>query len=66
MPEEQTTTELNMPSLLTVPEVASIFRVSPNTVLWWRKTGRLTSTRTPGRDVRFRRDEVLKMLGMPQ
>ena len=55
-----------MPSLLTVPEVASIFRVSPNTVLWWRKTGRLTSTRTPGRGVRFRRDEVLKLLGVPQ
>jgi excisionase family DNA binding protein len=58
VPSEQNTTELNMPSLLTVPEVAEFFRVSPNTVLWWKKTGRLPSIRTPGRGIRFKRSDI--------
>ena len=39
--EQKRQRDVNMPSSLTVPEVAEFFRVSPNTVLWWKKTGRL-------------------------
>jgi excisionase family DNA binding protein len=51
-----------MPALLTVPEVAEIFRVSQKTVSYWRATGKLRSLRTPGRGVRFKREDVLAIL----
>jgi excisionase family DNA binding protein len=49
-----------MPSILTAFEVAELFRVHPATVLLWRKTGKLPGIRTPGRGIRFKREQVLK------
>ena len=59
MPDEQTPRmEPNMPSILTVPEVAGLFRVSPKTVFGWQRAGRIPSFRTPGRGIRFKRADV--------
>nr|WP_143591570.1 helix-turn-helix domain-containing protein [Thermoactinospora rubra] len=46
------------PDLLTVGEVARIFRVSPKTVSHWAKTGRLRCLRTLGGHARFPREVV--------
>jgi excisionase family DNA binding protein len=48
--------------LLTPGEVASLFRVDPNTVTRWASTGRLGSIRTPGGHRRFRASEVHTLL----
>ena len=42
-----------MPSILTVPEVAGLFRVSPKTVFGWQRSGRI-SDRSEHRDEEFR------------
>ena len=51
-----------MPSLLTTEEIADIFRVTRRAVYYWKKNGMLPCVRTPGRGIRFRRDDVLKLL----
>ncbi len=51
-----------MPILLTVPEVADIFRVSKKTVFYWRETGKLRATKTPGRGIRFKREHIEALL----
>ncbi|MEV8636482.1 BldC family transcriptional regulator [Streptosporangium sp. NPDC051023] len=48
--------------LLTPAEVARMFRVDPKTVNRWAREGRLTSTRTPGGQRRYRKGEVQALL----
>ena len=49
--------------LLTPAEVAALFRVDPKTVTRWAKMGKLSSIRTLGGHRRYRKSEVLKLLG---
>ena len=49
---------LNAETLLTPSEVATLFRVDPNTVTRWAKAGKLTSVRTLGGHRRYRASEV--------
>ena len=48
--------------LLTVGEVAEMFRVDPKTVNRWAKAGKLSYVRTIGSHHRFRADEVMRLL----
>ena len=50
--------------LLTPAEVAKMFRVDPKTVTRWAKAGKLTAIRTLGGHRRYRRSEVLALLGI--
>ena len=50
--------------LLTPAEVAKLFRVDPKTVTRWAKAGKLTAIRTLGGHRRYRRSEVLALLGI--
>lgn len=52
------------PRMLTAPEVAALFRVTPATVYRWAKTGKLAAI-TVGGTVRFREDEVRRLLDAP-
>jgi excisionase family DNA binding protein len=54
--------DLNVPSILTVPEVADIFRVSRKTVFGWLSTGKLPHIRTPGRGIRVKREHIEALL----
>ncbi len=49
--------------LLTPTEVAALFRVDPKSVVRWAKAGKLAAIKTPGGHHRFRRTEVLALLG---
>jgi excisionase family DNA binding protein len=50
--------------LLTVSEVAAIFRVDPRTISRWRIAGKLAGIQTPGgRDYRYRESYVRALLG---
>lgn len=52
--------------LLSVAEVASMFRVDPKTITRWAKIGRLSSIRTIGGHRRYRETEVRALLaGIP-
>jgi excisionase family DNA binding protein len=57
--------ERTVPSILTVPEVADIFRVCPKTVFGWQRSGKLPAIRTPGRGIRFKREHVDAILNAP-
>lgn len=48
--------------LLTVGEVAQMFRVDPKTVSRWAARGKIDCLRTPGGHRRFRESEVRKYL----
>lgn len=48
--------------LLSVAEVAALFRVDPKTVTRWAAAGRITGVRTPGGHRRFRESEVRALL----
>lgn len=48
--------------LMTVGEVAHLFRVDPKTVARWAKDGRISSVRTVGGHRRFYKDEVYSIL----
>jgi excisionase family DNA binding protein len=50
------------PHLLRSHEVASIFDVTERTVINWAAAGKLPSLRTIGGHLRFRRDDVMKLL----
>lgn len=55
----------NLPELLTVREVADLFRVSPLTVKRWGKRGKLNAIRINSRgDRRYRKEAVLWLLGI--
>lgn len=55
----------NLPDLLTVKEVASIFRVSVLTIKRWGKRGKLTPLRINSRgDRRYKKEAVLWLLGI--
>ena len=48
--------------LLTMAEVADIFRVSKQAIRTWTNSGKLPCIRTPGGHRRFRREDVEKMI----
>ena len=52
-----------LPATLTAEEVAETLRVHPNTVRKWASDGRLKSVDMPGRALRFRRDEIERLMG---
>ncbi|MCL4390129.1 MAG: MerR family transcriptional regulator [Patescibacteria group bacterium] len=57
----------NLPDLLTVKEVASIFRVSILTIKRWGKRGKLVPLRINSRgDRRYKKEAVLWLLGIEQ
>lgn len=57
----------NLPDLLTVKEVASIFRVSVLTIKRWGKRGKLVPLRINSRgDRRYKKEAVLWLLGIEQ
>jgi excisionase family DNA binding protein len=53
------------PNLLRSQEVAQIFDVTERTVVNWAAAGKLSSLRTVGGHLRFRREEVLRLLRPP-
>ena len=56
----------NLPELLTVAEVAELFKVAPKRVREWIDDGHLLAIRTPGgprAEYRIRKSEVERMLG---
>lgn len=55
----------NLPDLLTVKEVANIFRVSILTIKRWGKRGKLVPLRINSRgDRRYKKEAVLWLLGI--
>jgi len=55
----------DLPDLLTIREVASLLRVSPLTIKRWGKKNKLPAIRINSRgDRRYRKDVVLKLLGV--
>lgn len=55
------------PQLLRSHEVAAIFDVTERTVINWAASGKLPSLRTIGGHLRFRRDDVMRLLnGSPE
>lgn len=66
MPESNQKLSLdNLPDLLTVKEVASIFRVSVLTIKRWGKRGKLVPLRINSRgDRRYKKEAVLWLLGI--
>jgi excisionase family DNA binding protein len=48
--------------LLTVAEVAALFRVAPKSVTRWASEGRLRCIRTPSGRARFRWSDVVALL----
>lgn len=66
MPEDvQKLSLANLPDLLTVKEVASIFRVSVLTIKRWGKRGKLVPLRINSRgDRRYKKEAVLWLLGI--
>jgi DNA-binding transcriptional MerR regulator len=62
---DQSITLSNLPDLLTVKEVAQIFRVSILTIKRWGKRGKLVPLRINSRgDRRYKKEAVLWLLGM--
>lgn len=56
-----------LPELLTIREVSSLLRISPLTLKRWGKKGRLVAIRINSRgDRRWKKEDVLKYLGMEQ
>ena len=66
MPEGSQNLSLdNLPDLLTVKEVAQIFRVSVLTIKRWGKRGKLVPLRINSRgDRRYKKEAVLWLLGI--
>ncbi|MCX7928891.1 MAG: MerR family transcriptional regulator [Patescibacteria group bacterium] len=55
----------DLPDLMTVREVAELFRVSPLTIKRWGKRGKLNPIRINSRgDRRYKKEAVLWALGM--
>ena len=48
--------------LLTLSEVAALFRVNPKTVTRWARAGKLTAIRTLGGHRRFKASEISRCL----
>lgn len=55
-------TQTNEDDLLTIGETARRFGVTVATVRNWDKAGRITSTRTPGGQRRFKRSDIEELL----
>lgn len=56
-------TTVNVTSLLTPGEVATMFRVNPKTVTRWANTGKITAVRTLGGHRRYVENEIRDLLG---
>ncbi|MFO0704109.1 MAG: helix-turn-helix domain-containing protein [Patescibacteria group bacterium] len=57
----------DLPDLLTLKEVSTLLRVSTLTLKRWGKSGKLPAIRINSRgDRRFKKEEVLKILGGEQ
>ncbi len=55
----------DLPDLMTIKEVAGLLRVSPLTIKRWGKKNKLPAIRINSRgDRRYRKDVVLKLLGV--
>jgi excisionase family DNA binding protein len=54
---------MNADDLFTAPQVAKICSTDLKTIHNWVNRGEIKSFRTPGRHLRFRRDDVLDFLG---
>jgi excisionase family DNA binding protein len=52
-------------NLLRSQEVAEVFDVTERTVINWAAAGKLPSLRTIGGHLRFRREDVLRLLAPP-
>lgn len=59
---KRTPEALGMPALLTLGEVAGLFRVSKTSVRRWEREGRLGCVRTPGGHRRYLRSQVADLL----
>jgi excisionase family DNA binding protein len=57
-----TSATTDAPQLLRSHEVATIFDVTERTVINWAAAGKLPSLRTIGGHLRFRRDDVMRLL----
>jgi len=56
-------TKYILPDLMTVPETAALFRVTPLTLKKWAKLGTIPSVVINSRgDRRFRKEDVIKIL----
>lgn len=56
----------SLPELLTIREVAAIFRVSPLTIKRWGKKGRMIAIRINARgDRRYKKEVVKEILQIP-
>ena len=54
----------SLPALLTTTEVANALRAHPETVRRWVRDGRLLAIELPGGMLRFRREDIERLLGM--
>ncbi len=62
-PRPAGSTQQDQHGFMLAAEVAQAFDVTHRTVINWAATGKLPSVRTLGGHLRFRRDEILKLLG---
>jgi len=51
--------------LMTCQEVADACRVSQGTIRRWVRSGRIAAIKLTGRTLRFRRGDVMRLLGEP-
>lgn len=54
---------VDYPDELTTKDVAEILRLSPLTILRWRKNGKLPFMKLSYRTLRYKKSDILKMLG---
>ena len=57
-----TITPIPQKNFLKTSEVARIFNVNHSTVFLWAKKGKLKAKRTPGRNLRFYREDIERLL----
>ena len=57
-----TITPIPQKNFLKASEVARIFNVDHSTVFLWAKKGKLKAKRTPGRNLRFNREDIERLL----
>jgi len=53
----------NLSPFLTAREAAEVLRIQPRTLAHWQKLGRLQPMRISGRGVRFRKEDIIALVG---